>query len=717
MRRKCLRRSTDEQNVILAPDRNIWRLERAERAAVLIDAARYFGALRETLIKARSSVFVIGWDLDSRTRLVGESGRPTDHYPETFVHFLTALVHERPQLLVHLLVWDYSMLYALEREPFPMVSLGWRTPRRIRYCLDDDLPPGASHHQKVVVVDDAVAFCGGLDITIRRWDTAEHRLDDSRRIDPTGARYRPFHDVQAVVDGKAALALAQLARERWARAACAGAPPVRPVGDPWPDTVRPDFSAIDIGIARTLPATEETDEIREVEALFFDAIDHATRAIYIENQFVTATRIAERLARRMRAQPALEVVVVVPKAHHSWLEAQVMRTGRSRFMQILEAAGVLDRVALVSPHVSEGESDLDVMVHSKVMIVDDVLLHVGSANLNNRSIGLDTECDLAIEAETADERRRVRWMRDRLLGHHCGVGADDISASLAQTGSLIKTALALSRGGHHLEPVDEGGIEAPASSALEIIADPERPIPPPAFLQNIVGARPRARPLRRLAKIIAVGIVIVALMLAWHFTPLSALAHPDAIRQWLSAIADVPAAPLIVLAIFVIGGLVMFPVLLLIAATAAAFGPWLGFAYAAIGAIASAIVTYCVGAALGRDALENVFGPQLNRVRRSIVERGLLTVAAVQLVPIAPFTLVNLVAGASNIRFVDYMLGTMLGMAPGITMMSALGYQIWSIVMEPTLTNVMIFLLAVIAWLAVSLGAQALILRWRRGGN
>ena len=172
-----------------------------------------------------------------------------------------------------------------------------------------------------------------------------------------------------------------------------------PVGDPWPRQCQARFQRTSTSASHALcQLPRRRTEIREVEALFFDAIDHATRAIYIENQFVTATRIAERLARRMRAQPALEVVVVVPKAHHSWLEAQVMRTGRIRFMQILEAAGVLDRVALLSPHVSEGESDLDVMVHSKVMIVDDVLLHVGSANLNNRSIGLDTECDLAIEA-------------------------------------------------------------------------------------------------------------------------------------------------------------------------------------------------------------------------------------------------------------------------------------------------------------------------------
>ncbi|TMJ32652.1 MAG: hypothetical protein E6G96_05850 [Alphaproteobacteria bacterium] len=413
----CIQAAWRAEMILNAP-RNIWRLERAERAALLIDAASYYGALREALIKARSSVFVIGWDLDSRTRLVGERGPPLDGYPETFAQFLTALVNERPDLLVHLLVWDYSMLYALEREPFPIFSLGWRTPQRIRYCLDDDLPVGASHHQKLVVIDDAVAFCGGLDITIRRWDTAEHRPDDPRRVDPAGVRYHPFHDVQALVDGKAALALAELVRERWARAGCVAAPPVQPTGDPWPDTVKPDFKLVDVGVARTLPITEETDEIREIEGLFVDAIDHATRTIYIENQFLTATRIAERLAKRMQEQPALEVVMVVPKAHHSWLESQVMRSGRVRFMQILEAAGVLDRVALLSPHVCAGKSDTDVMVHSKLMIVDDVLLHVGSANLNNRSIGLDSECDLAIEAASADQRRRLQAIRDRLLGHH-----------------------------------------------------------------------------------------------------------------------------------------------------------------------------------------------------------------------------------------------------------------------------------------------------------
>jgi phospholipase D1/2 len=218
----------------------------------------------------------------------------------------------------------------------------------------------------------------------------------------------------------------------------------------------------------------------------------------------------------------------------------------------------------------------------------------------------------------------------------------------------------------------------------------------------------------RFAKVIAIGLFVLALVLAWRFTPLAELTRPKMIAAWLEWIAQAPAAPLIVLAIFIVAGLVVFPVTLLIAATAATFGPLLGFAYAALGAFISAAVTYGVGRWAGRQALEDVMGPRLNRIRRSIARRGVVTVATVRMVPIAPFTLVNLVAGASRIPLTDYMLGTVFGMLPGLVLMSALGYQILSILTQPTLLNVTLFVLAVVAWIAVSLGAQALVLRLRR---
>jgi uncharacterized membrane protein YdjX (TVP38/TMEM64 family) len=236
----------------------------------------------------------------------------------------------------------------------------------------------------------------------------------------------------------------------------------------------------------------------------------------------------------------------------------------------------------------------------------------------------------------------------------------------------------------------------------------------PAFVEGFVGKRPPSRRLGRVLKLITVALIVVGLTLAWRYTPLSALLDSQVIAATFAEIADMRSAPIVVIAVFVFGGLLVFPVLLLIAATAATFGPWLGFAYAASGALASAIVTYGVGALIGARTLDSVMGPRLNRVRRSIARRGVLAVAAVRMVPVAPFTLVNLVAGASRIPLFDYILGTMIGMAPGLVLMSALGYQIFSIITHPTLTNVLLLLLAVVAWISLTIAVQALLIRSRR---
>ncbi|MCC6888672.1 MAG: phospholipase, partial [Hyphomicrobiales bacterium] len=388
---------------------------------MLIDAGHYFGALRRALLNARSTVFIVGWDIDSRTRLIGEDCRADDGLPEGLIDFLSALVRRRPQLRINVLVWDYSILYANERELFPHASLQWRTPRQIRFSLDDDLPLGSSQHQKIVVIDDMLAFSGGLDITTRRWDTCDHRPDDARRIDLAGVAYPPFHDVQAVVDGEAAAALAKIARRRWLQAACERIAPARPRGDPWPQDLAPDLTDITVGIARTCPALDGERDIREVETLFFDMVDVAERCIYIENQYLTSRRFATHLARRMAAAPLLETVLVAPKQAHSWLEAQTMQAGLSRFMHAFTEYGVEARVRLLYPRTLHGTASIETMVHSKVMFVDDRIMRIGSANLNNRSFGVDTECDLAFEADEAAHREALLRIRDRLVGHFCGV--------------------------------------------------------------------------------------------------------------------------------------------------------------------------------------------------------------------------------------------------------------------------------------------------------
>jgi phosphatidylserine/phosphatidylglycerophosphate/cardiolipin synthase-like enzyme/uncharacterized membrane protein YdjX (TVP38/TMEM64 family) len=676
--------------------------------ALLVDGAAFFRAVREAILRARRSVFIVGWDLHSQTRLVGETCRADDGYPVTLADFLSAVVRERPQLVVRLLLWDYSVLYANERELFPRLTLGWNTPDRVSFALDDAVPFGSSQHQKLIVVDDCVAFSGGLDVTVRRWDTSDHAVDNPHRVDPSGKPYRPFHDVQAAVEGPAARALGGIARARWM---CATGERIQAVKYPagvWPDSVVPDFTDVDIGIARTQPRYDGQEEVREAERLFLDSIATAERCIYVENQFFTSVKVAEALSRRLRERPELEVLMVAPQHHQSWLEAHTMRTGRIRFMQILRDAGVADRVRLVYPEVTNGQETTDTMIHSKVMVIDDRFLRIGSANLNNRSMGTDTECDLAIEAAGADQRRMIVDIRDRLVAEHCGVAPEDVSAAVRDTGSLLAAAERLSGNGHSLRPVDDGELQpGDTTTYLESVADPEQPIGADAFLEAVFGNGHRRR--GPVVKVALAAILLVGLAVAWHTTPLSELAEPESVRRSLAAFAQNPWAPVLVVLTFVAAGFVAFPVTMLIAATAAAFGPLPGLAYATAGVLASAVITYAVGARLGKEALHNVLGPRLNRIRRKIARRGVLAVATIRLVPLAPFTVVNLVAGASAIRPFDYVAGTILGMMPGLIVLSVLGHQVVRILADPAPVEIALLAAAVAAWIAVSVGLQMIV--------
>ena len=232
---------------------------------MLANGAAYFAAVREAIRKAETSVVIIGWDINSRTPLVDGSGETNDGYPSSLRSFLSALAVERPHLSIRLLLWDYAVLYSMEREAFPTFALQWNTPDNVQLCLDNHVPFGASQHQKIVVIDDAVAFCGGLDLTIRRWDTSEHAFDNSLRVDPSGDAYDPYHDVQAIVDGEAAGVLAELARDRRVRAASETLPRVcEPTRDPWPAFISPEFGNVEVGIARTQPKMPGQEEVREV---------------------------------------------------------------------------------------------------------------------------------------------------------------------------------------------------------------------------------------------------------------------------------------------------------------------------------------------------------------------------------------------------------------------------------------------------------------------
>ncbi|WP_119303763.1 VTT domain-containing protein [Dongia deserti] len=698
---------------IFRPGRNAWRVARADRAAVLIDAAAYFGTLRKALLRARHSVYIIGWDVDSRTPLVGPTAEADDGLPRELGPFLTALVERRPELRINILLWDYSLFFTSERETMPTFSLRWKTPPQIDLCLDDAIPLGSSHHQKIVVLDETLVFSGGLDLTIRRWDTCDHDPLSPHRVDPAGKPYRCFHDVQMMIDGDAARAMADLARQRWARAACEELPNVPRADVPWPEEIEPHFRNVEVAIARTEPPYASQAIVQEVETLFHDMIACARRTLYVESQYLTCSSFFRALSKALKRNPQLEAIIVCPFSYRGRVERTVMSSGRARIARILRQDGVADRVLIAAPRINDKGVVADPHVHSKVMIVDDRYLRVGSANLCHRSMGTDTECDLAIAAGSDEQARsKVAMLRETLLAEHCGATLQEVQAAIAQHESIIAAIKSLPKRSHWLQPISDRSLPVSPPTLWETVADPREPIDPTRILSeegNAIG-RSKRRPI-----VAAVGILlalILFLAVAWVVTPLAELADPDLWTRWIAG-QHGPFAAVAVILLFVVLGLVMFPVMVLIAATAAVFGAWPGVLYAAAGALASALTTYAIGRWLGPRGLRQFFGPRLNLITRSFARKGIPTVTLVRLVPVAPFSIVNLAAGAICIPALDYLLGTAIGLMPGLAVMSLLGDQAIELIQRPTLKGVAILASLLVAAVGISIGLQIFVSRRR----
>ena len=191
---------------ILRPGRNCWRIRHADRVAFLVDGDTYFGALYNALKQAQNDIMMLSWDIYSDIKLGALQGdtRPLSELLDT-------LLRDRPQLRARILNWDFAVLFAMSREWLPIYKLGWKTHERLDFHMDDQHPVGASHHQKVVIIDNRLAFTGGLDITRGRWDTPEHRANDARRKQVDDTQGRPYHDIQMAVSGDLASALNDLA--------------------------------------------------------------------------------------------------------------------------------------------------------------------------------------------------------------------------------------------------------------------------------------------------------------------------------------------------------------------------------------------------------------------------------------------------------------------------------------------------------------------------
>src|SRR3569832_543655 len=473
------KRDVSGMKPILEPGRNCWRIERADRVAFLVVGADYFRALRASLKQAEESILILAWDIDSRLQLVRED--PADGLPAEFGAFLNALISRKRRLHGHILSWDFAMLFALDREWLPIFKLDWKTHRRLRFHMHD------------------------------RRDTTEQHPDEPQRIELGHEPARPYHDVQMAVSGDAARALGALARHRWwcatdqeLRESLCNAAPL------WPEELAVDIEDVRVAIARTLPDSAVQPQVRESEQLFIDAIAAAERYIYIENQYFTSAQIANALAARLREEAGPEVVMVLPLKTDGWLAQMTMDVIRLRLLEQLAAADHGNRLRVFHPD-GPGLDISPINVHAKLMIVDDDFLRIGSANLNNRSMVLDSECDLAIEScGEARVQHAIARFQHRLLAEHLGATIEQVKAARSMHASMIAAVDALRGGPRTLKPLDltvpEGTVETLAAPDM---FDPEQPVDPAQLVRRLLPDQERA-PVR---KRMTLWIALVALIL------------------------------------------------------------------------------------------------------------------------------------------------------------------------------------------------------------
>jgi phosphatidylserine/phosphatidylglycerophosphate/cardiolipin synthase-like enzyme len=460
----------------------VWRFARVDRASVVVDAEDYFALMQRAMLKAKRRIMLVGWDFDTRIHLaVGRrwfSRMFRRKHPRRLGSFLVWLARHNKGLEIRILKWGVGVLQFVTRGYMIVDVLRMAAKKGITFNFDGHHPVGCSHHQKIAVLDDKLAVCGGIDMTQDRWDTRQHEEHDRRRRRPHGRKYGPWHDATMMMEGEAARHLGALSRDRWHRAGGDTLEEVPIAGDSlWPEQLAVQFENVEIGIARTRAKYEDEPEIREIERLLLRQIAAARKFIYSENQYFTSPKIAEALTKRLQEDDPPEIVMVQPATADGWLEQQAMDHARNCLLHAIEEADHKGRFGLFVPYTGE----TSIYVHAKLTIFDDKVLRIGSANWNNRSMGLDSECDVFIDCDrpgNAHACSGIEALLHSLLGEHCGMKEEEVAGALGQVDhSLLRFIDRFgTKNGRQLRrfrPPEVGDVEEKIASSQ--LLDPERP--------------------------------------------------------------------------------------------------------------------------------------------------------------------------------------------------------------------------------------------------
>jgi phosphatidylserine/phosphatidylglycerophosphate/cardiolipin synthase-like enzyme len=314
-------------------------------------------------------------------------------------------------------------------------------------------------------------------MTSGRWDTRDHAENAPGRRSPMGFAQDPWHDATTCLSGPAAAALGEVARRRWQLATDEELEPKECDGDPWPDDLAVGFEDVDIGIARTAPEYDERKQIVEIETAKLAIIAAVKKTLYVESQYFASRQVAEAMAERLKEEDGPEIVLINPEGCEGYLEAKAMDSARIRLMKLVREADRFGRFRLYYP---VNDARTPIYVHAKMMFADDRIIKIGSANLNNRSMGYDTECDVILAAQEDQDvlRQKIITTRDDLLAEHLGCSREEVTDAIAAHGGSLIAAIELlnRKAGRGLLPVQMRDLTPDEEMFAETdIADPERP--------------------------------------------------------------------------------------------------------------------------------------------------------------------------------------------------------------------------------------------------
>lgn len=396
----------------------------------IFEAGPYYERISELLEDAQHYAIFVGWQIDSRLPL-RRPYRPergsTDADAleiEPLREKILRIVESKPDFHFYFLMWDHAYFYVLEREAWQ--GRIWEDLHpRVHFVFDNRHPFGGSHHEKICVIDGTIAFCGGIDLCDERWDTPQHLYWDPRRsLNWRSEHHGPYHDVAVQVTGPVAQVVQDHIRNRWKAISSIPFPKPLSIG-----ASRRRNGGHLVYVSRTFAEIEVLSRgsiVREIEFLFRDLIQTARQRIVLEGQYYWSPEINDMLIAKAHEMAGKDFEIILILTDLSSLKALTNQLSlfELKLLEKLETAARISGTKLTVgfPHVHPSHSRNEsrskpIYIHSKVMIIDDRFISIGSANLASRALRLDTEVSLTFEARTEAERSHIRRLSEKILKH------------------------------------------------------------------------------------------------------------------------------------------------------------------------------------------------------------------------------------------------------------------------------------------------------------